>query len=226
MMTARVPLEFTTGPDPVATIILIHGLGASGETFRPAAQALDLSTVGAVRFVLPNAPVRSVSVCGGERMPAWYDLLDQNFVAREDEAGLKEAAAYFTQLIDREIERGMAPERIVIGGFSQGGAMSLMTGLRYSCPLAGIADLSGYLPLAPATGRERTAASRATPIFMGHGTRDGIVPLALADAARRHLAGWGYDITWRTYPMDHTIIEAEIRDLNIWLSDVLKPTTL
>lgn len=120
----------------------------------------------------------------------------------------------------------MVPERIVIGGFSQGGAMSLMSGLRYSRPLAGIADLSGYLPLVPATGRERTAASRATPIFMGHGTRDGIVSLALADAARRHLAGWGYDITWRSYPMDHTIIEAEIRDMNIWLSDVLKPTTL
>ncbi|GBQ80226.1 putative esterase [Gluconacetobacter johannae DSM 13595] len=214
-------LEVETGQNPVASIILIHGLGASGRDLAPIAQALDLRSIGAVRFIFPNAPVRPVSVCGGERMPAWYDLLAPNLLLREDEPGLRNAHAYLASLIDQEVARSIPSRRIVIGGFSQGCAMSLMTGLRYSSPLAGIAGLSGYLPLAGQTGREATEANRATPVFLAHGEGDTVVPLAAARLARDWLHAEGHDVAWHVYPMAHEIIGAEIVDLNVWLVNCL-----
>ncbi|MCE2564637.1 alpha/beta hydrolase [Komagataeibacter sp. FNDCF1] len=214
-------LEVETGQNPVASIILIHGLGASGRDLAPIAQALDLRSIGAVRFIFPNAPVRPVSVCGGERMPAWYDLLAPDLLLREDEPGLRDAQTYLASLIDQEVARGIPSRRIVLGGFSQGCAMSLMTGLRYSSPLAGIAGLSGYLPLAGQTGREATEANRATPVFLAHGEGDTVVPLAAARLGRDWLRAGGHDVAWHVYPMGHEITGAEITDLNTWLSSFL-----
>lgn len=214
-------LEVETGPNPVASIILVHGLGASGRDLVPIAQALDLRSIGAIRFIFPNAPVRPVSVCGGERMPAWYDLLAPDLLLREDEAGLRDAQVYLASLIDQEVARGIPSRRIVIGGFSQGCAMSLMTGLRYPLPLAGIAGLSGYLPLDGQTGREATEANRATPVFLGHGEGDTVVPLAAARLARDWLRAEGHDVAWHVYPMAHEIIGKEIADLNAWLVERL-----
>ncbi|MCX2561220.1 carboxylesterase [Acetobacter farinalis] len=216
-------LEVETGQNPTASIILIHGLGASGQDLAPMAQALDLRAIGPVRFIFPNAPIRPVSVCGGERMPAWYDLLTADLSLREDEPGLRDAQAYLAGLIDQEIARGIPSRRIVIGGFSQGCAMSLMTGLRYPFPLAGIAGLSGYLPLAGQTGQEATEANRTTPVFLAHGEGDTIVPLAAARHARDWLRAEGHDIAWHVYPMAHEIIGAEITDLTAWLVERLTP---
>ena len=214
-------LEVETGQNPVASIILIHGLGASGRDLVPIAQALDLRSIGAVRFIFPNAPVRAVSVCGGERMPAWYDLLAPDLLLREDEPGLRDAQTYLASLIDQEVARGIPSRRIVIGGFSQGCAMSLMTGLRYPLPLAGIAGLSGYLPLAGQTEREATEANRATPVFLAHGEGDTVVPLAAARLARDWLRAEGHDVAWHVYPMAHEVIGKEIADLNVWLVELL-----
>ncbi|CUW48556.1 alpha/beta hydrolase [Novacetimonas hansenii] len=206
---------------PVASIILIHGLGASGRDLAPIAQALDLRSIGAVRFIFPNAPVRPVSVCGGERMPAWYDLLAPDLLLREDELGLRDAQTYLASLIDQEVARGIPSRRIVVGGFSQGCAMSLMTGLRYPLPLAGIAGLSGYLSLAGQTGREATEANRATPVFLAHGEGDTVVPLAAARLAWDWLRAEGHGVAWHAYPVGHEIIGAEIADLNVWLVERL-----
>nr|WP_230844509.1 dienelactone hydrolase family protein [Acetobacter pasteurianus] len=148
-------------------------------------------------------------------MPAWYDLLASDLLLREDESGLRDAQVYLASLIDQEVARGVPSRRIVIGGFSQGCAMSLMTGLRYSSPLAGIAGLSGYLPLAGQTGRETTEANRATPVFLAHGEGDTVVPLAAARLARDWLRAEGHDVAWHVYPMAHEIIGTEIVDLNV-----------
>jgi len=206
---------------PVATIIVLHGLGADGNDFVPVAQELDLRPVGAVRFVFPHAPIRPVTINGGSRMRAWYDLLGMDLARKEDEAGLRASLAEVQTLIDREVERGIAAERIVLMGFSQGCAMTLLTGLRAPQRLAGLVGLSGYLPLAASTAAERSEANQQTPIFMGHGRRDPIVPLAGGVASRDALKALGYEIEWHDYPMEHSVCPEEIADLNRWLLKVL-----
>ena len=214
-------IEIQTGDNPVATILLMHGLGADGNDFVPICQELDLSAIGAVRFVFPNAPHIPVTINGGYVMPAWYDIRNADLAAREDEAGLRQSQASIEELIDREVARGIPASRIVIAGFSQGCAMALLTGLRHGERLAGIVGLSGYLPLAASTAAERSAANAATPIFMGHGRQDGVVPLGRAQASRDALEKLGYAVDWHEYPMEHSVCMEEIADLNQWLLRVL-----
>ncbi len=214
-------LEGATGEHPVATIIVLHGLGADGSDFVPVAEALDLSAVGAVRFVFPHAPVRPVTINGGYRMRAWYDILGTDLQRREDEAGLRESRAAIAALIDRERERGIAASRIVLAGFSQGCAMTLLTGLRYPERLAGLAGMSGYLPLAASTAAERSEASREVPIFLAHGSEDTVVVPQRGRDSRDALVALGHTVEWHEYPMEHSVCPEEIGHLNAWLLRVL-----
>ena len=216
-------LELQTGDHPVASIVVLHGLGADGNDFVPIAQELDLSAVGPVRFVFPHAPVRPVTLNGGLPMRAWYDILGSDLARREDEPGLRQSMAQVQALLDREAERGIAPERTVLMGFSQGCAMALLTGLRAPRRLAGLVGLSGYLPLAASTAAERSAANRATPVFLAHGRQDPMVVLARGEATRDALQALGQPLQWHTYPMPHSVCAEEIADLNAWLLQVLAP---
>jgi phospholipase/carboxylesterase len=217
-------LEGTAGPagaGPVASIIVLHGLGADGNDFVPIAQQLDLSAIGAVRYVFPHAPVRPVTINGGYEMRAWYDILGSEIARIEDEAGLRASQLEVQALLDREAARGIAPERTVLMGFSQGCAMTLLTGLRAPQRLAALVGLSGYLPLAASTAAERSAANAATPIFMAHGRFDGVIPIARASASRDALIGLGHPVEWHDYEMEHSVCAEEIEDLNAFLLRVL-----
>jgi len=214
-------LQFETGPDPVATIIVLHGLGADGNDFVPVAQELDLRAIGPVRFVFPHAPTMPVTINGGYVMRAWYDILGADLVRREDEAGLRNSVQLVDALIAGEKARGMPANRIVLMGFSQGCAMALMTGLRHAERLGGIVGLSGYLPLAATTGAERHAANHDVPIFLAHGKVDPVVPLVRATASRDALLALGYQPEWHEYYMPHSVAPEEIGDINAFLLRVL-----
>jgi phospholipase/carboxylesterase len=220
-------IELNPGGPPAATIIVLHGLGADGTDFQPLADEMDLAAVGPVRWVLPRAPVRPVTLNNGYRMRAWYDILGSELeragAKREDEAGLRESFGLVQRLIDREIAQGVPAQRIVLAGFSQGCAVALGAGLRYPQRLAGLAGLSGYLPLADATARECHTANVGVPIFLGHGTRDAVVPHARGVASRDALSTLGYRVEWHEYPMEHSVSLEEIADFNRWLQAVLRP---
>ncbi|PKO28789.1 MAG: carboxylesterase [Betaproteobacteria bacterium HGW-Betaproteobacteria-9] len=221
--------EFVTGGDPAAqpaaSIIVLHGLGADGSDFVPIAQELDLSAIGMVRFVFPNAPVQPVTINGGYEMRAWYDIYppstDPAVQRREDEAGLRLAQTIAQALIDREAGRGVLPERTVLMGFSQGCVVALMAGLRAPQRLAGLVGLSGYLALADRTASEVHTANRATPIFLAHGEDDDVVDMARGTAARDALTALGYAVDWHSYPMGHSVCAEEVADLNAFLLRVL-----
>jgi len=220
-------IDIETGADPRATILLMHGLGADGNDFVPIAQEMDLSALGPVRFVFPNAPVMPVTINGGYAMPAWYDIFPPPPAGsaqprREDEPGLRKSMAAIQELLAREEARGVPSQRTVIAGFSQGCAMALMTGLRHAHKLAGIVGLSGYLPLAGTTEGERNPANLATPIFMGHGRQDEMVVIGRATQSRDLLQGMGHTIEWHDYAMPHSVCAEEIADLNRWLVEVLR----
>ena len=214
-------LEFETAPNPTASIIVLHGLGADGNDFVPIAEELRLEAIGPVRFIFPHAPVRPVTINGGMAMRAWYDLLHADLVRREDEAGLRASRLDIEALIAKERERGIAASRIVLAGFSQGCAMTLLTGLRHTERLAGLIGLSGYLPLADTSAAERSAASMALPVFMAHGRDDTVIPLARAAASRDALQALGCVVDWHEYPMAHSVCAQEVGDLNRWLLKVL-----
>ncbi|MDI3381399.1 alpha/beta hydrolase [Xenophilus aerolatus] len=220
-MTPRPPIEIETGPSPRAAVLLMHGLGDEGRSFVPLAQELApaLQAVGPVRFVFPNAPEMPVTINGGYRMPAWYDILGP--AGPEDEPGLRRSQAAIEALIAAEAARGIPASRVVLAGFSQGCAMALLTGLRHRERLAGIAGMSGYLPLAALTAAEAGAANRGTPIFLAHGTQDDIVPLARAEASRDALQALGYDVQWHSYPMAHSLCMEEVGALGAFLAGVL-----
>jgi phospholipase/carboxylesterase len=214
-------IEAETGDDPVATLIILHGLGADGNDFVPVAEELQLDAVGPVRFIFPHAPVMPVTINNGYRMRAWYDIFGFGFDAPQDEAGLRRSMAMVQALIQRENERGIPSGRIVLAGFSQGCAMSLMTGVRHGERLAGIAGLSGYLPIAETTAAERSAANQSTPIFLAHGTHDEVVALERGEATRDALLALGYPVEWHEYLMGHAVSPLEIAELNDWIVRVL-----
>ena len=214
-------IEIEAGLNPVASIVLMHGLGADGNDFVPICEELRLEAVGAVRFVFPNAPQIPVTINGGYVMPAWYDILGTDLARREDEAGLRRSQAAIEELLARERARGVAPNKTVLAGFSQGCAMALLTGLRHAEQLAGIVALSGYLPLADKTAAERSKANLGTPIFMAHGRQDPVVVPARAIASRDLLLDLGYTLQWTDYAMPHSVCPQEIADLNQWLLKVL-----
>jgi phospholipase/carboxylesterase len=214
-------IEIETAPQPRASVIVLHGLGADGNDFVSVAQQFNLRAVGPVRFVFPDAPEIPVTINGGYRMRAWYDVVSVDLRQRQDEKGLRESLARVEELIAREKERGVAANRIVLAGFSQGCAMALLTGLRHKERLAGIIGMSGYLPLAETTVKERSDANRLAPIFLAHGTMDPVVPIFAAHASRDALRALGYDVEWHEYPMPHSVCMEEIQDMNAWLLKVL-----
>lgn len=214
-------IENETGPDPRASIIVMHGLGADGNDFVPICDQLDLTAVGPVRYVFPHAPVRPVTVNGGYRMRAWFDILSFERGKNEDEAGLRESQAEVAALIDAEIARGVPAERIVLMGFSQGCAMTLMAGLRYPQRLAGLVGLSGYLPLPDTLAAERAEANADVPIFLAHGAADPVIPFTRAEFSRDALTDLGYPVEWRPYSMVHTVTPQELRDIHVFLLKVL-----
>ena len=219
MTAAPHTLEFATGADPRATIIVMHGLGADGTDFAPLVQEIDLSSIGAVRWLFPNAPHMPVTINGGYVMPAWFDIRHNR--SDEDEAGLRRSQASIEALLAQEQARGVPSDRIVLGGFSQGCAMALLTGLRHTERLAGIVGMSGYLPLAGTLAAERSAANRDVPIFLAHGRQDEMVALPRATASRDALTALGYGVEWHEYPMGHSVCAEELRDLRAWLLRVL-----
>jgi len=214
-------IEMQSGDAPGASLIVLHGLGADGHDFVPIAQELDLRAVSGARFVFPHAPMRPVTMNGGYVMRAWYDIAGTPQARREDEAGLRESQALIEALIERERQRGVPASRIVLMGFSQGCAMTLLTGLRHAERLAGLVGLSGYLPLAASTAAERSAANADVPIFLAHGREDPMIAIDRALASRDALVALGYSVEWHEYPMPHSVCMDEIVDLNRWLLRVL-----
>ena len=210
-----------TGPNPLASVIWLHGLGASGDDFVPIVRELDLTGMPAIRFVFPHAPTMPVTVNNGYVMRAWYDIVGADLARREDEKGLRASQAMVEQLIAQEKARGVPAERIVLAGFSQGCAMTLQTGLRHPEKLAGLMCLSGYLPLAAMIEAERHAANHATPIFMAHGRQDPVVVIPRAEQSRDMLKALGHDIEWHEYQMQHSVCQEEVDDIGQWLARVL-----
>ena len=212
-------VEIQTTASPTASIIWLHGLGADGHDFVPIVRQLPLPATAAVRFVFPHAPHRAVTVNGGYVMRAWYDVLSRDFDRQEDSSGIRDSAARVEQLVEREQSRGIPADRILLAGFSQGGAMALHTGLRRGERLAGILALSTYLPLARLLPDDAAPANRDVPIFMAHGTLDPVIPIALGTQSRDWLIQHGYPVRWREYPMEHSVCLEEIQDLGVWLGD-------
>ncbi len=202
---------------PRACIIWLHGLGADGHDFEPLIKALGLVEAYGIRVVLPHAPPRPVTVNGGLVMRAWYDIPAADFSRNQDSSGIRTSARQIRALLAREIAGGIPAGRIVLAGFSQGGALALHTGLRYPESLAGVLALSTYLPLADTLADEMAPANRTVPVMLAHGTQDPLVPLALAEWSRDCLQQLGYAIDWHSYPMAHAICPEEISAIHDWL---------
>ena len=214
-------VEVPTGPQPNAAIIWLHGLGADAHDFEPIVPELVRRGERAWRFVFPNAPVRPITINGGARMRAWYDIRSLDRTSAEDAAGFRDTDAQIRQLMAREIGRGIAADRIVLAGFSQGGAVSLYTAPRLSQSLAGVMALSCYLPLEGEFSGQRAAANDATPIFMAHGEGDQMLPIGMGLESRDFLKNHGYTVEWHAYPMAHAVCAAEIADIREFLFRVL-----
>jgi phospholipase/carboxylesterase len=220
-MAALPCIEIETAPNPSAAVIWLHGLGADGNDFVPIIPQLNLSECPAIRFIFPSAPSMAVTVNGGYVMPAWYDITGRDVNDREDIVGIHKSAIAISELIEREASRGLAYEKIVLAGFSQGCAMSLQVGLRFPHALAGIMALSGYLPLAKTLSLERSEANSKTPIFMAHGVWDAVITPDRAEASADILEKLGYPMDWNTYPMEHSLHPDELVDISRFLTMVL-----
>jgi phospholipase/carboxylesterase len=214
-------IELATGGEPAGTVIWLHGLGADGWDFMPIVRELPLAEEVPLRFIFPHAPMQPVTINNGMEMRAWYDIAMNDIARLPDERGIRESQAAIERLIARERGRGMDAGRIVLAGFSQGGAIALQAGLRHPNRLAGIVALSTYLPLEDSLNAEASSANRGTPIFMAHGTEDPIVPLQLAEISRMSLENRGYDVEWHTWPMPHGVCAEEIEAIGAFLERVL-----
>ena len=201
-----------------ASVIWLHGLGADGHDFVPVVEMLNLPNI---RFILPHAPYRKVTANNGYEMRAWYDVFGFTPGSREDEVGIRASQAYIEELIAQEITRGVPANKIVIAGFSQGGAIALQTALRHKQTLAGVMALSTYLPLKEMLASEKTTANLHVPIFMAHGTHDEVITLATCHTSIEVLQTEGYKINWHEYPMAHSVCAEEIQDIHTFLLQVL-----
>ncbi|HJP45391.1 MAG TPA: hypothetical protein QGH18_05225 [Arenicellales bacterium] len=217
------PLEIETGAAPVFSVIWLHGLGADSHDFEQLPKMLDLPPGLPLRFILPDAPRRPITLNGGMVMRGWYDLTGMEAVKQEDAAGLAEAAATVESLVQKEVGRGVTRSHIVVGGFSQGGALALHFGLRCNEPLAGIVGLSTYLPLSAQLTSDSHAQARNIPIFLAHGLFDPVLALPLGEASHQALADGGFDVTWKTYAMQHNVSPEELTDLSTWLGERVWP---
>ena len=220
-------VEVTTGANPDSSVIWLHGLGADGHDFEPIVPELGFAGQLSLRFVFPHAPLRPVTINGGMTMRAWYDVLTLDHGGPQDEAGIRESGRMLEMLIEREHEREIPCEKIVLAGFSQGGAIAQHTALRYPHRLAGLMALSTWLPLADCfdkeVARNATAQSRELPIFMAHGSFDPMLPIALGRHSRETLEQAGYDVEWHDYPMVHAVCAEEIAEIRQWLLSVFAP---
>jgi phospholipase/carboxylesterase len=214
-------IQIETAPNPTVSVIWMHGLGADGADFVPIVRELDLTGCPAIRFIFPHAPTMPVTVNGGYVMRAWYDVLGSDLARSEDEKGLRASQTAIEQLIAQEKSRGIAANRIVLAGFSQGCAMTLQTGLRHPEKLAGLLCLSGYLPIHTSVATERHGANQDTPIFMAHGRSDQVIPIDRAEKSRDLLQQLGYSVEWHQYPMQHAVCQQEIEDMGAWFRRVL-----
>jgi len=217
----REAVEVETGRSPTGAVIWLHGLGADGHDFEPIVPQLVSPGERALRFVFPNAPIRPVTLNAGYAMRAWYDIIALDRRTREDETGIRASQALIEALIRREQGRGIAAERIVLAGFSQGGAMALFAGARYPERLAGIMGLSCYLLLGATFDAERHGANHATPIFLAHGLQDPVVSCRLGEEAHRQLEAAGCKVEWHAYSMPHSVCPQEVADIAAWLRRVL-----
>lgn len=208
---------------PNASIIWMHGLGADGSDFEDLAGQLQLPDALSIRFIFPHAPIQAVTLNGGMKMRSWYDLYELSTNSREDEKGLWVAHEKIAELIEQEHLRGIPRNRIILGGFSQGGALALYTGLRYSHALAGIIALSTYLPLAKKLSEQANPAQEHIPIFIAHGTQDPVVPYAWGKLSDAYLKKQGYKVEWHEYPMAHQLCLPEIADIREWIIKQLLP---
>jgi phospholipase/carboxylesterase len=214
-------IEIETAPNPDAAVIWMHGLGDDGNGWSQVVGALGLPRGMAVRFLFPHAPVMPITINNGMAMRAWYDFKEADFSARADLAGVRRSTAHIEALIAREVARGVAPRRIVLAGFSQGGAMALYAGLRHPARLAGIVALSTYLIDGPSLATEAAPANRDIPIFMAHGTQDPVVQFAWAEISRRALVQGGWNVEWHTYTMAHAAVMEEVVACGKFLTTVL-----
>lgn len=212
-------IELTTGHDPKTAVIWMHGLGADGHDFVPIVKELALPDDFPVRFVFPNAPMRPVTINGGHVMRAWYDIALDGLDRRADATGIRESQGAIERLIERERTRGVEARRIVLAGFSQGGAIALQTALRHRERLAGVLALSTYLPLAETLASEAAQANADLPIFMAHGSQDQVIPLSMAKDSEAKLKAAGYRIEFHTYPMPHSVCMEEIAAIGHWLRE-------
>lgn len=219
-MAAILPhITLDSGKHPQHSIIWLHGLGADGQDFVPIADQLSLPV--AIRYIFPHAPQRPVTINGGFVMRAWYDIAGSNINAQQDEQGIRASQVAIEALIAQEVARGIAPGNIFLAGFSQGGAIVLHTALRHASPLGGVLALSTYLPLAETIPLEAQTITQHTPFFIGHGRNDTVVPYALGAASRDVLLESGYAVTWHEYDMPHSVCDAELRDIEAWLTKQL-----
>ncbi len=212
-------VEVETGAEPSASVIWLHGLGADGHDFEPIVPELRLPETLPVRFVFPHAPVRPVTLNGGMAMRAWYDIISLDRNGPVDAAGIDESTRMLEALMAREEQRGIDPGRIVLAGFSQGGAIAINTVLRSGRKLVGLMALSTWLPLPDALKGD--GLNTATPVFMAHGSFDPMIPMQYGRAAADALAGAGFDVEWHDYPMAHAVCPQEIGDIRNWLVGVL-----
>jgi len=211
-------VEQSTRPRVAWSVLWLHGLGADGHDFAPIVPELLRPEWPGIRFVFPHAPVRPVTINGGVPMRAWYDIKSLSADDRADEEGVRESMREVDSLIARERDRGVPAERVLLVGFSQGGAIALASGLRRATPVAGIAALSAYLPLGSKTAGEMTEGGKNTPVFMAHGTQDPVVAPAWGSRSRDAMKELGVKVEWRTYPMPHAVHPQEVRDLGDWMS--------
>ncbi len=217
-------VETTSSDSPDAAIIWLHGLGADGHDFEPIVPELKLPAGLAVRFVFPHAPVRPVTLNGGMTMRAWFDIFSLDKSGPVDETGIRTSVAALRALIQREVDRGIQPERIVLAGFSQGGVIATFTALTYPQPLAGLMALSTYLPMPASLASEQQAVQDKLPIFLAHGNYDPVLPVTLGEDLRDWLDTAGYPVGWHTYPMQHAVCPEEIQAISQFLQDQLCAT--
>jgi len=211
-------VEVTTGANPVGSVIWLHGLGADGHDFEPIVPELQLPAELPLRFVFPHAPVRPVTINGGMSMRAWYDIISLDAEGRADAAGVHESTGLLEELIAREKERGIDEAKIVIAGFSMGGAIAINTALHTQNKLAGLMALSTYLPLSGEV--DGSTGSRDLPVFMAHGSFDPMLPMQWGQLSAESLTEAGFTIEWHDYPMAHAVCPEEIRDIREWLLKV------
>ncbi len=211
-------VELETGTAPQWTVLWLHGLGADGHDFAPIVPELVRPGWPSLRFVFPHAPMRAITINNGLRMRAWYDIAGMDFANRADATGVDESIGQVEALIAREAERGIDAARVLLAGFSQGGAIALAAGVRRRVPLAGLIALSTYLPGADTLASFATGPARAQPVFMGHGTSDPVVLQRYGQRSAQAMTDNGFTVDWHAYPMAHSVCAEEIGDLGDWLS--------